>query len=205
MAKNRHGKYYIRKAWKPKLIAIAELMELPKSAEMIEQFIGRNAVILLAEKSPYRTRDKCQIYIPKSYKPGHWIRRAIGDKLFEIMRLEFGGELLEIATCKAVREAPRNRDMITANIKGMNLRAIAEKYRLCHRWVRIIINRSIVTGEYSFIEAELNNKPTAGLLKSGLSNIKELLGYSQPGANILKEMHCEIQSIRSERGEVCYF
>ena len=114
---------------------------LPSTMQEIATVIGREATLLIAIKTPYRT-----IYIPKSPAPDHWIARLIGQERWAVMQREFSGIQLVVAKCSDIARAERD-DEIRRGFKSGKTRAwLSIEYGLTPRRIRSILDAS--QGDY---------------------------------------------------------
>jgi hypothetical protein len=127
-------------------------MNLPETAQVIAEVIGREKTLLLARHIPHR-----HFYVPKAAFPvGHWLPAFLGRDAANKLQKVFGGELVDLAKCTALARVERDADIVQADSKGEPLHSIATRHRLTPRMVRYVLDRQRLNA---------NNRDGAGMPK----------------------------------------
>ncbi len=130
-------------------------IELPESAQVIAEVIGRTATLELAKRAKGR-----KIYVPKTLcaghevrrcgrtsreaKPrctcrGHWIAETVGDALAVKLSRTFGGESLDLAGCYYVHAFARNERIREQHKAGVPIVRLMEEHGMSQRAIRYIV------------------------------------------------------------------
>lgn len=128
--------------------------ELPQSAQLIAEVIGRDATLALAKGCKHR-----KLYVPKVLCAGHssvtgrtdgvvrrrctckghWIARTIGDDLAVKLSWTFGGEILDLAGCYVVHALERNQRIRAEYDAGRSRMDLMIEHGMSERAIRYII------------------------------------------------------------------
>lgn len=100
--------------------------QLPQTASVVADVIGRAATLALAAKCQYR-----HLSVPKRAIPdSHFIVRTIGRKKADALQKAFGGELLPLATCYHIHQAERDASIRDEHSAGRSPSEIAARFGL---------------------------------------------------------------------------
>lgn len=110
--------------------------ELPPTAQVVAQVIGRDATLALAACVKFRS-----LFVPKNLPPRHWLRDVIGDRAAERLSQEFPSMQLPLAKCANVYKAERDRRILELRAKGVEPRRIAAQLDMPERTVRTVLYR----------------------------------------------------------------
>jgi len=129
--------------------------ELPYSAQVIADLIGREATLKLAKATKNR-----KLYVPvtmcaghdvvrcgrtsKEKRPrctcrGHWIADVVGDEMAVALSKIFGGETLDLAPCYYVHAVERNREIRDAWIAGVSAPELMRVHGMSRRAIGYIV------------------------------------------------------------------
>jgi hypothetical protein len=132
-----------------------EDIELPESAQVVADVIGRDATLQLTKVAKGR-----KIYIPvtlcaghgitrcgrssKETRPrctckGHWLAATVGDELAVLLCRTFGGESLDLAPCYYVHAFERNRRIRDAFAAGKSQLDLRREHGMSERAIRYIV------------------------------------------------------------------
>ena len=108
--------------------------ELPATAQVIAEVIGREATLKLASKVKNRN-----LYIPKRVDDLHWISRTIGYAKAYALVQEFGGLLMSLATCEHYFTRERNARIRADYSAGRTTLELATIHDMTQRRVQQIV------------------------------------------------------------------
>ena len=123
---------------------------LPESAQMIADVIGRDATLHLARhlKYDHLIYDKgrrCRLlYIPKKkkLKDNYWLVTVVGLENATLLQQEFGGCLLNLATCSETLRGERNAKINDAYKSGKTILEISALFGISTRSVYDIVSNT---------------------------------------------------------------
>lgn len=110
--------------------------ELPPTAQVVAEVIGRDATLTLARCVKFRS-----LFVPKNLPPRHWLRDVIGDQAAERLSNEFPSMQLPLARCANVYRADRDRRILEMRANGIEPRRIAAQLNMPESTVRTVIYR----------------------------------------------------------------
>lgn len=93
--------------------------DLPPTAQVVAEVIGRDRTLVLARTVKFRS-----LYVPKRLPARHWLRDVLGDQPAEALVQEFQGMQLPLARCATVFKAERNRRVMSMREAGASVREI---------------------------------------------------------------------------------
>lgn len=132
-----------------------EDIELPESAQVIADVIGREATLKLAKATKNR-----KLYVPvtmcaghdvtqcgrtsKKTRPrctcrGHWIAGVVGDEMAVKLSQTFGGESLDLAPCYYVHAVERNHRIRHEHAAGKSILVLMAEHGMSNRAIRYIV------------------------------------------------------------------
>ena len=127
-----------------------EIIEsLPEQTREVVDVIGLEATITLSRKAPLCIKGFCRIYVPKRYRQGHWINKAIGEEAFRKLQKIFGGDhifpvrIIEEKPKKYARRFKRNKNIVNDYCKGLTLDQLAVKHKLHRRMISYIVKSEV--------------------------------------------------------------
>ena len=110
------------------------MQELPDTAKVIADIIGREATLKLAAVTKHR-----KLYVPNHLDDDHWITRTIGREAATKLHKTFRGELLPLATCHLIHVAERNDRIRADYINGVKVLNIMRDHGMSLRAVRYVV------------------------------------------------------------------
>ena len=117
------------------------LLPLPPSTQEIADVIGREKALFLIGQlrpTPGRSWRVC-LYVPRRMPLDHRLVRLLGYRDAEALRKEFGGIILQPATCINLVREFRNREVRRMATEGMSYVEIADAVGLSSKHVRNIL------------------------------------------------------------------
>ncbi len=117
------------------------LESLPATVRTLAEVIGTELALRLVESCPHR-KHRCA-YIPATISDEHWIVKAVGREAADLLADTFGGELLTVANCAALRREERNREIQDHLARGESVASMAQRFGLTT--ARVL---QIIAGDY---------------------------------------------------------
>lgn len=123
---------------------------LPESAQLIADVIGREATLHLARHLKYdhliydKGRRCRMLYIPKKKKltDNYWLVQVVGLQNAILLQQEFGGCLLNLATCSETLRGERNAKINDAFKSGKSILEISALFGISTRSVYDIVSNT---------------------------------------------------------------
>jgi hypothetical protein len=120
---------------------VTAFVDLPSTAQMVADVIGRDATLLLCASNAVQQRD---IYVPLSMQRAARITDVIGVQACALLVAQFGGQHLKLAACSCLARAARKAAIQRAFVSGIAVARLAVIYavteRLVHYYVRELRN-----------------------------------------------------------------
>lgn len=129
---------------------IAQQERLPSSVQEVADVIGREKALELVGKLPSLRRpsgtpgeQRIEVYIPMlcNLKPDHKLVRMIGYAAAERLCHRFSGEILQLATCKGVYRAFRDKAVMRALNDGATEAEASEWFGVSIKTVQLIARK----------------------------------------------------------------
>lgn len=111
--------------------------ELPPTAQVVAEVIGRDATLRLARCVKFRS-----LFVPKSLPANHWLRDVLGDDAAERLSGEFPSMQLPLARCSNVYRADRDRRILAMREEGHSGEAIAKALGIPKSTVWTVVYRN---------------------------------------------------------------
>lgn len=123
---------------------------LPESVQQIADVIGRRRALLLIGQLPKRRAgvvgkagDRVAFYFPKnSNSKAHLLVRILGEVDAERLQKHFGGEHVQLANCREIITAWRNREIVRLRASGLRADAVAEIMGLSRRCIDMVFRKT---------------------------------------------------------------
>jgi hypothetical protein len=105
--------------------ASRETPQLPETAQIIADVIGRELTLKLAAVARHRA-----VYIPKQMPRSHWVAGVVGIEAADKLVSAFGGMLLTLAKCSNLARRERNKRIWRLHKANLRPREIASMLRV---------------------------------------------------------------------------
>jgi hypothetical protein len=105
--------------------------DLPDTVREIAEVVGVNSALKLSGRVRHR-----KLYVPKEFKEGHWIATEIGESEARRLSKTFGGCLLDLASCFALRTAQRREAMRREYQAGASVHDLMARHGMSKRGVQ---------------------------------------------------------------------
>lgn len=116
-------------------------MRLPRSVQEIADVIGRDRALQLVAQLRKRCRGRTlNIYVPSPERlhAGHALVAMVGMDGALALAQVFGGAHVYPASCRQMRRALENRDILKWRDAGLSVVEIAERLHLSTKWVQAV-------------------------------------------------------------------
>lgn len=115
-----------------------DALPLPPTAQVIAEVIGREDTLKIARVC------KCRhFYVPHIIRPNHWLYTLLGEAKAKALQREFCGLVMDLAKCRDIQVAARNRRILKAHHNGKSLCEIAAAERVSTSTVSQLIRNFV--------------------------------------------------------------
>lgn len=108
--------------------------DLPPTVERLARIVGQDNALTLAGAC-----RNGRLYVPHRIAPDHWISKTIGAESAVKVAREYGGEIIYLAKCHAIKVRFRNEAIHRLYGEGKSLRDLADLTGLTERMVRNVL------------------------------------------------------------------
>lgn len=116
-------------------------MKLPESVQDIADVIGEDAALKLVESLPQCGKRpwRRMLYVPKRLQPDHKLVAALGWNDAVKMVRYFGGEILQVAACQAIKREQQYARIHDMTAQGVNKKEVARREGITLRMVNWVL------------------------------------------------------------------